>query len=83
MKSNLPELTEELDQSNERKIFFEFIHLGAIKIKVTLRFEENSISISSKRLFNGFLNMMITGLATISDSPLSLKEVIIINAFAK
>jgi hypothetical protein len=44
VKDDLPEMSQEGSlTSNEKKIFFEFIHLGAIKCKITMRFEKKAL----------------------------------------
>lgn len=43
LKAELPEMISELSTTNEKKIFFENIHLGAIKNKITMRFEKKAL----------------------------------------
>jgi hypothetical protein len=45
LKAGLPEIMGEVSkaQANDKKIFFELIHLGAIKIRITMKFEKKAL----------------------------------------
>lgn len=84
LKADLPELKLSASQSNEKKIFFEYINLGAIKIKITMRFEKKALELGTVRQGLGIANVLqivFTTVATISDSPLTFKELIIVNTY--
>lgn len=69
-----------------KKIFFEVIHLGAIKENITVRFERKAFELkvddpSQAFGFGSIFYTLLTTVATISDSPLAFKEVIIVNTY--
>jgi hypothetical protein len=68
-------------------MFIEYIHLGAIKANITFSLEKQAVEfdISDPGRGFGILNLMYTllsGVASISNSPLSFKELIIQDFFA-
>ena len=68
-------------------MFIEYIHLGAIKANITFSLEKQAVEfdISDPGRGFGILNLMYTllsGVASISNSPLSFKELIILDVFA-
>lgn len=68
-------------------MFIELIHLGAIKANITFKLEKKAVELDvtdPSRGF-GFLNLLYTllsGVASISNSPLNFKELILIDVFA-
>jgi hypothetical protein len=68
-------------------MFIEFIHLGAIKASITFSLEKKAVEIDvfdparGFGIFNIFYTLL-SGVASISNSPLNFKELIIENAFA-
>lgn len=67
-------------------MFFEFIHLGAIKNKITVAFEKKAFELRIDDPTKGFgvgsiFYTLFTSVATISDSPLTFKEIIITNTY--
>jgi len=68
-------------------MFIEYIHLGAIKANITFSLEKQAVEfdISDPGRGFGILNLLYTllsGVASISNSPLSFKELIILDVFA-
>ena len=59
------------------------IHLGAIKINITLRFERKELNFDLNQGFGAFtiLYTVATSIANVSDAPLSFKELVITNIF--
>ena len=69
------------------KMYIELIHLGAIKAIITFRLEKRAVEIDVADPAKGFgvLNIFYTvfgAFANISHSPLSFKELILIDTFA-
>lgn len=74
----------EVAQANDKKIFFELIHLGAVKNKISMRFEKKALALGSLKqgiAIGGLLQILLTTVATISDSPLTFKEIVIMNTY--
>jgi len=68
-------------------MYIEYIHLGAIKINLTFSLEKKAVEFDISDPARGFgvLNVIYTllsGVASISDSPLSFKELILLDVFA-
>ena len=81
----MPEILPELKRQTERKIFFELIHIGAVKIRITTKFEKKALAlgnVSQGLVIGGLLQIVFTTVATITDSPLSFKELIIVNIYS-
>jgi hypothetical protein len=75
---------EELITSN--KMFFEFIHLGAIKAIVSFRLEKQAFEFDISDPAAGFgvgniLYSMLAGVASITNSNLTFKELILVDTF--
>lgn len=71
-------------QSN--KMFMKYIHLGAIKANVSFRLEKRAVEIDITNPSKGFgtfnvLYSFLAGIASISNSPLMFKELIILDTF--
>ena len=69
----------------EKKIYFEFVDLGALKVLITFHFESKAaeLKIDPSSGF-GFLNIaysVMTSVAAISDSPVAFKELILTHTF--
>jgi len=69
-----------------KKIYMELIHLGAIKIIVTFKFEKKAFELDLTSPGKGFgatniVYSVFTSVANISDSPLAFKELIIVDTF--
>jgi hypothetical protein len=67
-------------------MFMEFIHLGAIKAIITIKFEKKAFEfdISDPKQAFGIMNIIYSILATaasISNSTLTFKELILVNLF--
>eukprot|EP00344_Euplotes_crassus_P011103 CAMPEP_0197018198 /NCGR_PEP_ID=MMETSP1380-20130617/79966_1 /TAXON_ID=5936 /ORGANISM="Euplotes crassus, Strain CT5" /LENGTH=753 /DNA_ID=CAMNT_0042445389 /DNA_START=109 /DNA_END=2369 /DNA_ORIENTATION=- len=73
----------ELSSINTDKLYFNMIHLGAIKIRISLRFEKRSLNFDLNKGFGvmTILYTVATTIATVSDAPLSFKELVITNIF--
>ena len=81
------ELVQKSEEIHAKKMFIEYIHLGAIKANITFSLEKQAVEfdISDPGRGFGILNLMYTllsGVASISNSPLSFKELIILDVFA-
>lgn len=68
-------------------MFIELIHLGAIKVIITFKLEKKAVEfdISDPKRGFGAANLiysLLAGVASISNSPLSFKELILIDTFA-
>lgn len=68
-------------------MFIEFIHLGAIKAYITFKLEKRAVEIDISDPSRGFgalniLYSLLAGVASISNSPLAFKELILIDTFA-
>jgi hypothetical protein len=76
-------LPPELSAINTDKLYFNMIHLGAIKINVSLRFEKQMLNFDINKGFGALtiLYTIATSVATVSDAPLSFKELVITNIF--
>jgi vacuolar protein sorting-associated protein 13A/C len=59
------------------------IHLGAIKINITLRFEKRALNFDINQGFGALtiVYTLVTTIANMSDAPLSFKELLITNIF--
>lgn len=69
-----------------KKTYFEFIDFGAIKCKITVRFERKAFEFKIDDPKQGFgfgsiFYTLFTTVATISDSPLTFKELILMHTF--
>lgn len=73
----------ELSAINTDKLYFNMIHLGAIKIKVTFRFEKKALDFDMSQGFGALtiVYTLATSVANVSDAPLSFKELVITNIF--
>lgn len=70
-----------------KKIFMEFIHLGAIKAIITFKLEKKAFEIDIADPSKGFgvlnaLYTLVSGIASISNANLIFKELVILNTFA-
>jgi hypothetical protein len=68
-------------------MFIEYVNLGAIKANITFILEKKAVEldISDPARGFGFVNLIYTlmsGVASISNSPLSFKELILLDVFA-
>lgn len=80
-------IVEKGEDIHAKKMFIEFIHLGAIKANITFSLEKQAVEfdISDPARGFGILNLLYTvlsGVASISNSPLSFKELILLDVFA-
>jgi hypothetical protein len=71
---------------NERKTYFEVISLGALKIHITLKFERKAFELNIDDPTQAFgigsiFYTLFTTVATISESPLTFKELILMSSF--
>ena len=76
----------DLSQVTAKKMFFELVHLGAIKHRITVRFEKKAFELKLNDPSFGFGSIfytLFTTVATISDSPLTFKEIIIMNTYTQ
>lgn len=73
----------DLSAINTDKLFFNMIHLGAIKISITLRFEKRALNFDINQGFGALtiVYTLATSIANVSDAPLSFKELVITNIF--
>lgn len=75
------------EEIQAKKMFIEYIHLGAIKANITFSLEKQAVEFDISDPSRGFgvLNLIYTllsGVASISNSPLSFKELILLEVFA-
>jgi hypothetical protein len=73
----------ELSTINTDKLYFKLVHIGAIKISITLSFEKQALNFDMNQGF-GVLTIvytLATTIASVSDAPLSFKELLITNIF--
>ena len=73
-------------QIQSNKMFIEFIHLGAIKVDLTFQLEKKAFEFDITDPRRGFgasniLYSILAGAASISDSSLRFKELILIDSF--
>ncbi len=47
LSAGLPEILPELKRTTERKIFFELIHIGAVKVRITTKFEKKALALGN------------------------------------
>lgn len=82
LNTDKPE-SPQLSTINTDKLYFSMVHLGAIKISVSLRFEKRALNFDLNKGFGvlTILYSLATTIATVSDAPLSFKELIITNIF--
>ena len=68
------------------KVFIEFIHLGAVKAIITFKLEKRAVELDigdPEKAF-GFVNLLysfVAALASISHSPISFKEILLLDTF--
>ena len=64
-------------------MFFRLVHIGAININVTFRFERRSLNFDLNQGLGALtvVYTLATSIATVSDAPLSFKELLITNIF--
>lgn len=64
-------------------MFFKMIHLGAIRLDITLRFEKKSLNFEINQGFGALtiLYTLFTSIANLSDAPLAFKEILITDVF--
>lgn len=78
---------EHSEDIHAKKMFIEYVHLGAIKCNITFVLEKKAVEfdVSDPGRGFGFLNLIYTllsGVASISNSPLHFKELILLDVFA-
>ena len=73
----------ELSAINTDKLYFKLIHIGAIKMSITLSFEKRALNFDMNQGFGAItiLYTLATSIANVSDAPLSFKELLITNIF--
>ena len=73
----------ELSEINTDKLYFKLMHIGAIRINITLRFEKRALNFDINQGFGALtiVYTIATSIANVSDAPLSFKELLIINIF--
>ena len=73
----------ELSNINTDKQYFKMIHLGAIRIDITLKFEKKSVNFELAQGFGALtiLYTLFTSIANLSDAPLSFKEMMLTDVF--
>lgn len=79
-------LVPESEEIHAKKIFIELIHLGVIKAFVTLRLEKKAVEIDISDPGRGFgvfdvLYTFLSNVASITNSPLSFTELMLVNVF--
>ena len=75
-----PIIPEEVVVSGQ-KIFIEFLHLAALKLKITLRLEKKPIEPTSPTACIVFLYSFLATLSNISDAPIYFKELLLTNVY--
>lgn len=80
------ELIKDAGDIHAKKLFIEMIHLGAIKANLTFRLEKQAVEIDIMDPGRGFgiLNLfytLLSGVASISNSPLTFTELIMMDVF--
>lgn len=68
----------------DQKYFFDFIDIGAMKFEITLRLKHEKIDSNLKQGF-GFYSIgysVLSSIATITESPISFKELIVTHTFS-
>lgn len=75
------------ERIHAKKLFVELVHLGAIKANITFRLEKKAVEldITDPARGFGFVNLVYTllsGVASITNSPLTFKELILVDVFA-
>jgi hypothetical protein len=68
-------------------MFIEYVHLNAIKCNITFILEKKAVELDVSDPAHGFgaiglVYTLMSGVASISNSPLSFKELILLNVFA-
>ena len=73
----------DLSSINTDKLFFKVIHLGAIRIDITLKFEKKSLNFDVSQGFGALtlLYTLFTSIANMSDAPLSFREMMLTDVF--
>lgn len=73
----------DLSSINTDKLFFKMIHLGAIRIDITLKFEKKSLNFDVSQGFGALtlLYTLFTSIANMSDAPLSFREMMLTDVF--
>ena len=61
-------------------MYYEFVNFGALKIKITLKFERKAFEFNTAGFGNIFYTIFTT-VATISESPITFKEIILMHSF--
>ena len=69
-----------------KKIYFEFVNLGAMKIFITVKFERKAFELNIANPSSGFglgsiIYTVFTTVASISESPICFKELIFVHCF--
>ena len=73
----------ELSEINTDKLYFKLVHIGAIRINITLKFEKRALNFDLNQGFGALtiVYTLATSIANVSDAPLSFKELLITNIF--
>ena len=83
LHAGLPD-TPDMAQITAKKVYFEFVDLGALKLIITVKFERKAFQFSLDNPSFGFGNIiytLLTTVATISESPITFKEIILMHTF--
>jgi hypothetical protein len=80
-------LSEDIGDVQAQKMHIELIRLGAIRAIITFRLEKRAVEldVADPAKAFGFLNLLYTlfaAVASISQSPMTFKELVMINVFA-
>lgn len=75
-----------MDKIKANKMYIEMIHLGAIKAVITFKLEKRAVEfdVADPAKAFGIVNLfytLIAAVASISQSPITFKELILIDSF--
>ena len=82
LNTSLPK-PPDMSEINTDKMFFRLVHIGAINLSVTFRFEKRSLNFDLNQGLGALtvVYTLATSIANVSDAPLSFKELLITNIF--
>ncbi len=80
-------MIEKSEDIHAKKMFIEYVHLGAIKANISFSLEKRAVEfdVSDPGRGFGFINLLyslLSGVASISNSPLYFKELVLLDVFA-
>ena len=81
-------LVPQSEELQAKKMFIELVHLGTIKANITFKLEKKAVELDVSDPIRGFgifnvFYSLISGVASISNSPLVFKELILVDVFAQ